>query len=106
MTFGGNQWWTIDRTWPNQEPESAQNMVADMDDNALIGHIRKSVPSLMALYRFGSQAREPLVRTATLTSPCSRVTRFPTYAALKSPRSWPPNSIAMSILWIYAPRQQ
>ena len=32
-------------------------MVADMDDNALIEHIRKSVPSLIALYRFGSQAK-------------------------------------------------
>lgn len=28
-----------------------------MDDNALIDHIRKSVPSLIALYRFGSQAK-------------------------------------------------
>ena len=32
-------------------------MVADMDDHALIEHIRKSVPSLIALYRFGSQAK-------------------------------------------------
>ena len=32
-------------------------MVANMDDHALIEHIRKSVPSLIALYRFGSQAR-------------------------------------------------
>jgi predicted nucleotidyltransferase len=32
-------------------------MVADMDDNALIERIRKSVPSLIALYRFGSQAK-------------------------------------------------
>ena len=32
-------------------------MVADMDDNALIEHIRKSVPSLIALYRFGAQAK-------------------------------------------------
>jgi predicted nucleotidyltransferase len=28
-----------------------------MDDHALIEHIRKSVPSLIALYRFGSQAK-------------------------------------------------
>ena len=28
-----------------------------MDDNALIEHIRKSVPDLIALYRFGSQAK-------------------------------------------------
>ena len=32
-------------------------MVADMDDHELIEHIRKSVPSLIALYRFGSQAK-------------------------------------------------
>ena len=32
-------------------------MVADMDDNALIEHIRQSVPNLIALYRFGSQAK-------------------------------------------------
>jgi predicted nucleotidyltransferase len=32
-------------------------MVADMDDHPLIEHIRKSVPSLIALYRFGSQAK-------------------------------------------------
>lgn len=32
-------------------------MVADMDDNALIEHIRQSVPDLIALYRFGSQAK-------------------------------------------------
>jgi len=32
-------------------------MVADMDDDALIEHIRKSVPTLIALYRFGSQAK-------------------------------------------------
>ena len=32
-------------------------MVADMDDHSLIEHIRKSVPSLIALYRFGSQAK-------------------------------------------------
>ena len=32
-------------------------MVADMDDHALIEHIRKSVPSLIALYRFGAQAK-------------------------------------------------
>ena len=28
-----------------------------MDDHALIEHIRKSVPDLIALYRFGSQAK-------------------------------------------------
>ena len=28
-----------------------------MDDHALIEHIRKSVPGLIALYRFGSQAK-------------------------------------------------
>lgn len=28
-----------------------------MDDNTLIEHIRKSVPDLIALYRFGSQAK-------------------------------------------------
>ena len=28
-----------------------------MDDHALIEHIRKSAPSLIALYRFGSQAK-------------------------------------------------
>ncbi|MGH7148075.1 MAG: type VII toxin-antitoxin system MntA family adenylyltransferase antitoxin [Nitrospiraceae bacterium] len=28
-----------------------------MDDHSLIEHIRKSVPSLIALYRFGSQAK-------------------------------------------------
>lgn len=28
-----------------------------MDDHELIEHIRKSVPSLIALYRFGSQAK-------------------------------------------------
>jgi uncharacterized protein len=28
-----------------------------MNDHALIEHIRKSVPSLIALYRFGSQAK-------------------------------------------------
>ena len=32
-------------------------MVVNMDDHALIEHIRKSVPSLIALYRFGSQAK-------------------------------------------------
>lgn len=32
-------------------------MVAGMDDKALIEHVRKSVPSLIALYRFGSQAK-------------------------------------------------
>ena len=32
-------------------------MVVAMDDHALIEHIRKSVPSLIALYRFGSQAK-------------------------------------------------
>ena len=28
-----------------------------MDDRALIEHLRKSVPGLIALYRFGSQAK-------------------------------------------------
>ena len=32
-------------------------MVVNMDDHALIEHIKKSVPSLIALYRFGSQAK-------------------------------------------------
>lgn len=32
-------------------------MVTDMDDNILIEHIRQSVPGLIALYRFGSQAK-------------------------------------------------
>jgi len=32
-------------------------MVADMNDHALVEHIRKSVPDLIALYRFGSQAK-------------------------------------------------
>jgi len=32
-------------------------MVSDMDDHALIEHIRKSVPDLIALYRFGSQTK-------------------------------------------------
>jgi len=32
-------------------------MVADMDDNALVDRIRQSVPNLIALYRFGSQAK-------------------------------------------------
>jgi uncharacterized protein len=32
-------------------------MVSGMDDNALIEHIRQSVPDLIALYRFGSQAK-------------------------------------------------
>jgi predicted nucleotidyltransferase len=30
---------------------------ANMDDHALIEHIKKSVPSLIALYRFGSHAK-------------------------------------------------
>jgi len=32
-------------------------MVAGMDDHSLIEYIRQSVPSLIALYRFGSQAK-------------------------------------------------
>lgn len=32
-------------------------MVSGMDDNALIKHVRQSVPDLIALYRFGSQAK-------------------------------------------------
>ncbi len=32
-------------------------MVPRMDDNALIEYIRQSVPDLIALYRFGSQAK-------------------------------------------------
>jgi uncharacterized protein len=31
--------------------------VSGMDDNALIEHIRQSVPDLIALYRFGSHAK-------------------------------------------------
>ena len=57
-------------------------MVSGMDDNALIEQIRQSVPDLIALYRFGSQAKgaarpESDVDLAVLArDPISNLCRF------------------------------